>query len=210
MKKYLLTILVVTAFFFSSDLTSQVRVNLNVNLGVRPTWGLPGNYSGDYYYLPEIDSYYDIPRHQFIYFDGFGWVFASALPYQFRDYDLYNGYKVVINEPRPYLNNQMYRQRYSRYYNTYQRPVIYSQGHNNYSQNRNSNGFDNHHYGNQGNQSNRYGNDPFNRGRENQQFDNKRNGDYRNDHEDRGRGREDENDHGNGRGHDKGKRHGKG
>ena len=196
MKKLLLATMVVTAFFFNTETKAQVSVHLNVNLGGRPNWGLPGNYSGNYYYLPEIDSYYDIPRRQFIYSDGVGWVYASELPYQFRDYDLFNGFKVVINEPMPYLHCQVYRERYNRYYNTYQRPVIFANGYPNYPNNRYPiNRYDNNRY-----ENNRYNNDQFNRGRENQHFDNKRREDDRDDRDDRGRDRGDERGRGNGHG----------
>lgn len=125
MKKLLLTAVIVGAFLFTQETTAQVRVNLNVNIGNRPAWGLPGTYAGDYYYLPEIDTYYDIPRRQFIYLNGGNWVFAAELPSIYRGYDLHRGYKVVINEPRPYLHYEVYRNRYGNYYNNYRRQVIY-------------------------------------------------------------------------------------
>jgi hypothetical protein len=124
MKKLLLTAMMVGAFLATQETNAQVRVNLNVNIGNRPAWGIPGAYAGDYYYLPEIDTYYDIPRRQFIYFDAGNWVFAAELPYSYRGYDLYRGYKVVINEPRPYLRCDVYRTRYNQYYNTYRRPGV--------------------------------------------------------------------------------------
>ncbi|MCW3088678.1 MAG: hypothetical protein JWQ78_2064 [Sediminibacterium sp.] len=148
-----------TAFLFATQTEAQVILNMNENV-VRPSWGVPGNYAGDYYYLPEIDSYYDIPHRQFIYFDGRGWVNASQLPYQYRDYDLFGGYKVVVNEPRPYMRADVYRKKYNRYYNTYRRPA--------YGNNRND-------------RNDRYDNDKYSRGRDNQHFDNKRREAVRND-----------------------------
>jgi hypothetical protein len=128
MKKLLLTAMIVTAFLFSNETKAQVGLNLNVRLGARPNWGVQGNYAGNYYYLPEIDCYYDIASQQFIYPDGGNWMYASSLPYAYRNYDLYNGYKVVVNEPRPYLHGDYYRQRYSSYYNNaYRRPVMVAQ-----------------------------------------------------------------------------------
>ena len=138
MKKYLLSAMLVTAFFFYNETKAQVRFNINLNIGARPDWGLEGNYSGDYYYLPEIDSYYDIPSRRFIYFDGRNWTYASELPYIYRDYDLYRGYKVIVNEPRPYLHCDFYRDRYRPYYNTYRAPVVIAP--------RNQYGYDNNRY----------------------------------------------------------------
>lgn len=180
MKKLLLLSIVVTAFLFSNETKAQVRFNVNVNLGARPSWGLPGNYAGDYYYFPEIDSYYDIPNHQFIYFDGRDWEFTSELPSMYRDYDLYNGYKVIVNEYRPYLHGDYYRDRYRSYYNTYRAPVMMAQ--------RNPI---------------RYNNDRYYGGRSEERFENRRNTerfenrrDYG--HNERGRGNEHENDRGRG------------
>lgn len=123
MKKLILPAVLFASVLFYNTTEAQVRLNVNVNIG-RPAWGVPGNYAGDYYYLPEIDMYYNIPQRQFVYMDNGNWLFASELPYAYRGYDLYHGYKVVVNEPRPYLNYNVYRQRYNKYYNTYRPPVV--------------------------------------------------------------------------------------
>lgn len=127
MKNVMLIGLLASSTFLTIQAKAQGRFNLNLNAG-RPSWGLVGNHAGDYYYLPEIDSYYDIPRQEFIYFDGHGWAYTEQLPYEYRDYDLFGGFKVIINEPRPYLHADIYRQRYSRYYNSYRRPVMTGHG----------------------------------------------------------------------------------
>lgn len=165
MKKLLLTTaMVMGAFLFNAESKAQVSVGLNVTIG-RPSWGVPGNYAGDYYYMPEIDTYYDIPHRQFIYLQGNNWVFASSLPYAYRNYDLNRGYKVVVNEPRPYLRGGFYRSRYVNYYNNYHRNNIIVRDRR--IEDRNHNGRD----------------DRFDRDR----FDNRRD-DHRG-HDDRGRGR---------------------
>lgn len=183
MKKLLLTSLILVATLATQETNAQVRVNLNVNIG-RPAWGLPGNYTGDYYYLPEIDTYYDIPRRQFIYFDAGNWVFAAELPYSYRGYDLYRGYKVVINEPRPYLHCDVYRTRYNPYYNTYRRPAVVVQR--------------------PVYPPVRYEIDRYHSGGRNYRIrdDDRRRDDYRDDHDDRGRGNGRDRD----RDHDRGKR----
>jgi hypothetical protein len=45
--------------------------------------------------LPDVQAYYDIRASQFIYF---GRVRSRSIPRQYRNYDLYNGYKVVLND----------------------------------------------------------------------------------------------------------------
>ncbi|SDX42151.1 hypothetical protein SAMN05444410_11578 [Hydrobacter penzbergensis] len=123
MKKLILPTLLLAAVLMSSYTEAQVRLNVNLNIG-RPAWGLPDEYEGDYYYLPEIDSYYDIPHRSFIYLSDGRWVIGASLPAMYSDYDLYGGYKVAINEPRPWYRCDYYRDRYRDYYNTYRRPVV--------------------------------------------------------------------------------------
>ncbi len=103
---------------------AQVRVNVNINIGNQPAWGPAGYDYVDYYYLPDIDVYYYVPQRQFIYLDGGNWVFVHTLPARYRSYDLYRGYKVVINESRPYLRHEVYRVRYSNYRGHYNRQSI--------------------------------------------------------------------------------------
>jgi hypothetical protein len=171
MKKLLLTAMVMGAFLFFNETKAQVRIGVNINIG-RPSWGVPGNYAGDYYYMPEIDTYYDIPHRQFVYFQGNDWVFASSLPYAYRNYDLNRGYKVVVNEPRPYLHGNVYRTKYSNYYNNYHRQNVIVR--NDRVDNR------------------RFDNDRNNKGRDDR-FDNRNNG--RNDRNDK----KDKKDHDRGR-----------
>jgi hypothetical protein len=56
---------------------------------------------------------------QFVYFGNNRWVRSRYLPRQYRNYDLYNGYKVVLNGyhgNRPYAHYRNHRQRYSANY----------------------------------------------------------------------------------------------
>jgi len=94
---------------------AQVKVGVNINVGTQPVWGPVGYDYVDYYYLPDIAAYYYVPRHQFIYVSNGRWIFSSSLPVAYRRYDLYSGYKVVINEPRPYLRDNVFRERYASY-----------------------------------------------------------------------------------------------
>lgn len=123
MKKLILPTVLFAAVLLSAHAEAQVRLNVNVNIG-RPAWGLPGDYAGDYYYLPEIDTYYDIPHRQFIYLSDGRWMIAASLPGMYSDYDLYGGYKVAINEARPWYRCDYYRDRYRDHYMTYRRPVV--------------------------------------------------------------------------------------
>lgn len=91
------------------------QVSVNVNIGSQPAWGPVGYDHVDYYYLPDIDAYYYVPDRQFVYYENNAWVRRGALPARYRGYDLYNGYKVVVNEPQPYLRADFYRVNYGKY-----------------------------------------------------------------------------------------------
>ena len=121
MKNCLLFILSVSAAFSTGTACAQVRVSVNVNIGSQPQWGPQGYQHVDNYYMPDIDVYYCVPRQQFVYFDGGAWVYGASLPQRCRDYDLYRGYKVVINEPTPWVRHDVYRNRYVQYRQCYDR-----------------------------------------------------------------------------------------
>ncbi len=108
-----ITFLVIS--FLPSRVTAQVRVNVNVNVGSQPEWGPRGYDYVEYYYLPDIECYYYVPRHQFVYISGGNWVFSAHLPVAYRHYDLYRGHKVVINEPRAYRYYGRHKIKYGGY-----------------------------------------------------------------------------------------------
>jgi hypothetical protein len=125
MKKLRLAICLLIGICLVNWTQAQVSVNVSVNVGSQPNWGPVGYDQVNYYYMPDIETYYFVPRHQFIYLNAGNWVFASTLPERCRSYDLYRGYKVVLNEPRPYLHHDVYRTRYAHYrdYYGYQPPL---------------------------------------------------------------------------------------
>ncbi len=45
---------------------AAAQISINVNIGSQPLWGPVGYDHVDYYYLPDIESYYSVPRQQFI------------------------------------------------------------------------------------------------------------------------------------------------
>ena len=79
-------------------IASQAQVLININTGKPPPWGPVGYSEARYYYLPDVESYYDIPATQFICFVKGKWVHRDRLPSRYRNYDLYDGYKVVITD----------------------------------------------------------------------------------------------------------------
>lgn len=114
MKKYLLVLFL--ALGGSAFQSANAQVHISVNIGSQPVWGPVGYDYVDYYYLPDIDVFYNVPRRVYYYEDGGRWIYSRYLPVRYRSYDLYSGYKVVINnDPRPYRNIATYRTRYAPY-----------------------------------------------------------------------------------------------
>ncbi len=98
---------------------ASAQVSINVNIGSPPPWGPVGYTDVRYYYLPDVEAYYDIETAMFIYQGGGVWIHRSYLPTRYRDYDLYNGYKVVMvdyrgNEPHTYYKE--YKVKYAKGY----------------------------------------------------------------------------------------------
>jgi hypothetical protein len=102
-------------FFLVALSKTKAQVSVNINIGNQPAWGPVGYDHVDYYYLPDVDAYYDVPQRQFVYFENNNWMRGRALPARYGNYDLYNGYKVVVNEPRPYLRADYYRVNYGKF-----------------------------------------------------------------------------------------------
>jgi len=132
MKKVLISaFFVFTAIVFSNRSDAQVKVNVNINIGDQPEWGPAGYDYAEYYYLPDIETYYYVPRRQFVYLDGGRWIFSSGLPPRYSNYNLYNGYKVVFKSPDAYRNYNSHKVRYARYRNYNNRQVIIKNKHDN-------------------------------------------------------------------------------
>ncbi len=124
MKKVILMTVLVMGGFFYNAVNAQLSLRLNANIGVQPAWGPVGYDHADYYYLPDIEAYYSVSRHQYIYMNNGRWAFSASLPARYRNYDLYHAHKVVINEPTPYLHHAVYRDKYASYRGKHDQVVI--------------------------------------------------------------------------------------
>lgn len=113
MKKIIMILVCISSVLIHKPVSAQISININI--GSQPVWGPIGYDYVDYYYLPDIEVYYYVPTHQFIYISNGRWIFATSLPYRYRTYNLYTGYKVVINEPKPYLQFESHRVLYAKY-----------------------------------------------------------------------------------------------
>ena len=102
----------------------QAQLSISFNIGLQPIWGPVGYERADNYYLPDIETYYNVKERQYTYMVNGVWVSSFSLPPNHRDYDLYGGHKVVINGSRPYLRNNLYRERYANFRNRHDQPAI--------------------------------------------------------------------------------------
>ena len=83
-----------------------------------PAWA-PSYYAGTrYYYLPDIETYYDLSDQDFVYLDNGQWLFSASLPAMYSNYDLYSGFAVSLNNSvfQPWMHHHLYVSNYPRYY----------------------------------------------------------------------------------------------
>lgn len=113
-------------FFGAGKTQAQVSVdvnigtpNVNIHVGTPPVWGPVGYDEVEYYYLPDIQVYYDIRATQYIYYGKGKWVHSRYLPSRCRNYDLYHGYKVPLTDyhgPSPYSHFEKHKVKYHKGY----------------------------------------------------------------------------------------------
>jgi hypothetical protein len=98
--------------------------SVGINISDQPVWGPEGYDHADYYYIPDIDSYYSVSERQYIYRDGPAWRHSATLPSTYSGYDPYHSYKVVINENNPYQNHESHQSKYGTFKGKKDQPVI--------------------------------------------------------------------------------------
>ena len=110
MTKFLLIALVCITFG-----TAQAQVEVKTTTTTLPDWGVAGNDNATYYYIPDIESYYDVKAGNYVYMDKGKWAKTTTLPKAYKNYDLYNGYKVVLTDDKePYADYDNMRVKYAK------------------------------------------------------------------------------------------------
>lgn len=122
MKKIFLIAALIVSSCVSVSSFAQVRFQLNI--GSQPLWGPTGYDYVQYYYIPEIDAYYNVGTRQYTFVNDGQWITSPYLPDRFANVDLYNTYKVVVNEPNPWMHHERYRNQYYTYRRYHGQPVI--------------------------------------------------------------------------------------
>ncbi|MBS1655173.1 MAG: hypothetical protein JSU05_10030 [Bacteroidetes bacterium] len=83
-----------------------------------PDWAPPYYTGVRYYYLPDLEIYYDLSAREFVYpYEG-QWLFSYNLPPMYASYDLYNGFVVALNKSvyQPWLHHNEYISHYPKNY----------------------------------------------------------------------------------------------
>jgi len=116
----------------------QAQINISVNI-TPPDWG-PDEASGvKFYFMPDIQVYYDVTSKVFIYRSGTTWVRTATLPGRYGTFNLYTGYKVMLHDDddRPYEHFDEHCKKYPKGYGRGEHQKTWKDGHH-------DNG---HHYG---------------------------------------------------------------
>ena len=163
----------VGAFALLATPAAQAQVGVNINIGA-PAWGPQVPYGTQYYYIPEIDGYYDLYSQQYIVFQDGYWV---PLP-QLYGYDPYQFHPVIVDYrgPQPWQQIGYYRQRYAyQPYRNYGPSRGYYNGGYGYGPSYGRPRYDNRNYSNGRNGYGNYGRDNRN---DNRGYDNRGQGSY--------------------------------
>ena len=98
---------------------SMAQVSIGVNITM-PFWA-PAYDDVEhvqYYYLPDIECYYDVWNHEFVYMEDGNWMFAAQLPPAYSWFDFNNCFVVVLdrNVHQPWMHFHYYVSHYPKYY----------------------------------------------------------------------------------------------
>ena len=83
-----------------------------------PAWAPPYSEGVRYYYLPDIEAYYDLSARQFVYLSNGRWYDSSQCPSIYAGFDLNNCFAIAldVNVYQPWMHHQYYVSHYPRYY----------------------------------------------------------------------------------------------
>lgn len=121
MKKSVFIAALALAGFAYKSSDAQVRFHIGVNFG-SPIYRQPVaaavedvQYADgdDYYYLPDVDAYYDISNQLYFFMDGDRWVSAPYLPGRYHDFDWRYARHYEVRGHRPFMRNDFYRERFN-------------------------------------------------------------------------------------------------
>jgi len=109
--------LLFVALFTGCDLYTYVTPSTEVSYA-NPTWAPPYYQGVRYYYLPDIESYYDMSTGEFVYLNDGQWSYSQGLPDIYSGYDISNCFTVALDYTiyQPWMHHHYYVSHYPRYY----------------------------------------------------------------------------------------------
>lgn len=117
-------ILIIALLLGSLTLPASAQIGLSANINIQPVWGPVGYDHADYYYFPDIEVYYNVPLHEYTWFDHGRWITDISLPPRYAGFDLYHAYKAVINEPNPWFHHDRFRREYMGFRGRHDQAII--------------------------------------------------------------------------------------
>lgn len=107
--------ILIIAALFMSGISARAQIHVSFNIGTQPVWGPTGYDYARYYYIPDIDAYYDVSAQMYVYPEGRGWRHSRTLPGRYSNVDLYSVHKIVINDANPWMHHQQHVAQYASY-----------------------------------------------------------------------------------------------
>ncbi|MCK9305613.1 MAG: hypothetical protein PHP30_08520 [Bacteroidales bacterium] len=83
-----------------------------------PHWAPPYHQGARYYYIPDIETYFDLSTGDFIFLYNGRWSYSRQLPSIYATFDLDNCFTIILNTSvfQPWRHHQYYISHYPRYY----------------------------------------------------------------------------------------------
>ncbi len=106
-----------TALFVAALVPLYAQVEVTTTTTTLPDWGVADARDARYYYLPDMESYYDVRAGNFVYLDNGTWVRTKEVPPAHANVDLWDTYKVVINDDKePFADFDKMKVKYAKGY----------------------------------------------------------------------------------------------
>jgi hypothetical protein len=148
MKKIALLAGLAFSLFMSTSSQAQVRINVQIGAPVvQQSWY---DYDDDYYYMPDVNAYYNVRRRVYVYQDNGAWCYGNNLPGRYNGYTYGSGRYVRVRERSPFSRNDYYRRQYATNYNNNYRGNDYGRRDNGQGRGGYNRGDRNQNYGNNG------------------------------------------------------------
>jgi hypothetical protein len=112
-------LLIVLVLSGCSTMTVAQKAGLSINITL-PSWA-PHYENANlvrYYYLPDIECYYDVRNREFIHMEDGHWMFSRSLPSVYRWFDLRDCFIIALDHRvvEPWRHFRYYVSHYPRYY----------------------------------------------------------------------------------------------